>query len=420
VRTQFFPSRSATVVTQLRQRHLFPSVNAPVFSQRGGKVNSGFPLSLTAAAGGAIYYTLDGSDPRSIGGAAAGAIYSGPITITAPTTVRARFLSTGGEWSALDVASFTTFEPASAANLIISKIHYHPLPPSAAELAAGFNADNDFEYLEFQNKGIATIDLHGVQVNAGIAFDFATASLTTLAPGARLVIAENPAAFASRYGTGLPMAGGYSGNLSDGGETLRVIDATGALITLFTYDDAAPWPESPDGHGPALVLKASGLDPSLPASWRPSYSTGGSPGTQDVLTIADWRSQYFSAVDLADPAKESTVWGDLADPDGDGFPNLLEFALSGSPVSAASFPVATVELFALTPADHRLRATFRVREGITGITLTPQFSSDLASWSSDSTVISGPVSQGDGTAVSVVQDNLPGGHRFFRLLVQKP
>jgi hypothetical protein len=420
VRTGFFPSRSATVITQLRQRNLFPSVNAAVFSQRGGQVAPGFQLTLSAAPGGTIHYTLDGSDPRAIGGGVAGTNYTSPISITAPTLVRARFRSAAGEWSALDEVFFTTLIPASAGNLIVSKVHYHPPPPSAAELAAGFNADNDFEYLEFQNISVAPIDLRGVRVDAGITFDFATASLTTLAAGARTVIVENPAAFAFRYGAGLPMAGGYTGNLSDGGEPLRVVDGASALIALFTYDDADPWPVTPDGRGPALALKAPSLDPALPESWRASYSAGGSPGSQDLLTIADWRSQYFNPGDLADHAKESTVWGDLADPDLDGFSNLAEYALSGSPVAAASAPVLSAELFPFTPTDYRLRASFRQREGVTGVTITPQFSDNLLAWSSDTTIISGPVSQGDGTAVTTVQTTTPGPRRFFRVLVVKP
>jgi hypothetical protein len=168
------------------------------------------------------------------------------------------------------------------------------------------------------------------------------------------------------------------------------------------------------------VLKAPGLDPSLPASWRASYSTGGSPGAADVLTISDWRSQHFSSADLADPGKEPGIWGDLADPDSDGFPNLAEFALGGSPVSAASTPLLSAELFAVTPADKRLRATFRTREGTTGVSITPQFSSDLTSWSGAVSVINGPVSQDDGTALTTVQDSPPGLRRFFRVLVTKP
>ncbi len=428
VRTQFFPTRTVTVLGQLRSPakrgfSLFPGVDAPTFSQRGGQIATGYQLVLTAAGGGAIYYTLDGSDPRAVGGNVAGAAYSGPITINAPTLVRARFRSSGGEWSALDEAYYTTSTPAIAGKLVISKVHYHPLPPSSAELAAGFNEANDFEYLEFQNISTETLDLRAVQVNAGVTFDFATSRITLLAPGARVCLAENAAAFTARYGAGLPLAGVFIGNLSDGGETVRAIDGTGATITLFTYGDATPWPLPADGDGPALVLKASSLDPALASSWRASYTTGGKPGALDVLSIDDWRAENFSAADLADPNKEATVWGNLVDYDHDGYDNVLEYALGSSPTRSSSHPELNVSVFNADAATRYLRATYRIREGTIGVTITPQVSSDLATWTTGTSIITGPVSQGDGTALVTVQDNTslspaPGERRFLRLQVQ--
>ncbi len=428
VRALFFPTRTVNVIAQMRSSAkrgfaLFPSVDAPLFSQRGGQVAAGFQVALSAAGGGAIYFTLDGSDPRAIGGGIAGTPFSGAITINSQTLVRARFRSGTGEWSGLDEAFFSTFAPAIAGKLILSKVQYHPLPPGAAEIGAGFNTDNDFEYLEFQNVSTETLDLRGVKVNAGVTFDFAAASITTLAPGARVCLAENAAAFASRYGAGLPLAGIFTGNLNDSGETVRVIDGAGAGIALFTYDDAPPWPLAPDGDGAALVLIAAQFDPAIGANWRASYSTGGKPGELDVLTLADWRTQIFSAADLADPAKESTVWGAAADPDRDGIFNVLEFALASSPLASASRPEIVPSVFTAAPGMQFLRATYRVREGTIGLAITPQVSSDLITWTADTRILNGPASQGDGTALIVVEDSTPlptasGARRFLRLHVQ--
>ena len=69
-------------------------VQPPVLSQAGGRVASGFQLTLTAPDGATIYYTLDGSDPRQTQGAISSnaVIYSGPITLERDTrvTMRAR------------------------------------------------------------------------------------------------------------------------------------------------------------------------------------------------------------------------------------------------------------------------------------------------------------------------------------------
>ena len=425
VRTNFFPARSATVIAQLRTRGIFPTVDPPDFSQRGGQVSAGFPLSLNAAGGapaGTIYYTTNGSDPRAVGGSSSGALFSNPIIINAPTTIRARFLSNSGEWSALDEVAFTTFTPASAGKLIVSKIHYHPPAPSSVEITAGFTNDNDFEYLEFQNISNETLDLRGVQVNAGVTFQFTNAALTLLAPGARVVIAENAGAFAMRYGAGLPLAGSYTGNLSNSGETVRVIDGAFATIALISYDDAAPWPTLPDGSGFALVLRDPAVSQALASNWRTSYSLGGKPGQLDIYTLEDWRHQYFTAEDLAEPGKEAAVWGNLADPDGDAFNNLLEYALGTLPADSEDAPGIAVALTEEVPGEPRyLQATYRLRQGTTGITLHAQSSGDLVNWQ-NLTPIETILLNNNATLITVrdPEPNPTATRRFFRLQVTAP
>jgi hypothetical protein len=63
----FFPARTQIVLNQLRSRGLYPQVDAPVFQvngsyRHGGHVASADKVSMTG--GGALWYTLDGSDPR--------------------------------------------------------------------------------------------------------------------------------------------------------------------------------------------------------------------------------------------------------------------------------------------------------------------------------------------------------------------
>lgn len=58
----------------------------------GGQVESGFKLTMSAAEGAEIYYTLDGSDPREAQGEVStnAVIYSEPITIERGTRVKVR------------------------------------------------------------------------------------------------------------------------------------------------------------------------------------------------------------------------------------------------------------------------------------------------------------------------------------------
>jgi hypothetical protein len=170
------------------------------------------------------------------------------------------------------------------------------------------------------------------------------------------------------------------------------------------------------------VLKAAALDPTLGSSWRASYTTGGKPGTLDILSIEDWRAQNFSAADLADPNKEATVWGNLVDYDHDGYNNVLEYAQGSSPTRSSSYPELNVSLFSADTGTRYLRATYRIREGTIGVIITPQVSSDLATWTTGTSIITGPISQGDGTALITVQDDTPlssaGQKRFLRLQLQ--
>ncbi|MBT63317.1 MAG: hypothetical protein CML13_08925 [Puniceicoccaceae bacterium] len=54
-------------------------------------------------------------------------------------------------------------------------------------------------------------------------------------------------------------------------------------------------------------------------------------GTQGVR-FQDWQNTYFTSEQLNNSSLEATVWGALADPDGDGQINKLEFGLGGHPL----------------------------------------------------------------------------------------
>jgi hypothetical protein len=64
----YVPERGSRVIAQLRADGLYPSFDAPELAQNGGPWASGQELMITGH-GGTMYYTLDGSDPRQIGGA---------------------------------------------------------------------------------------------------------------------------------------------------------------------------------------------------------------------------------------------------------------------------------------------------------------------------------------------------------------
>lgn len=63
----WYPQRSAILVSQLQAQSLYPDIAAPVFSQHGGNISPATEVTMFTDAD-TIYYTLDGSDPRLVGG----------------------------------------------------------------------------------------------------------------------------------------------------------------------------------------------------------------------------------------------------------------------------------------------------------------------------------------------------------------
>jgi hypothetical protein len=265
MRTTYFPSRSAVVLNQLRGAGLYPKVAAPTFNQHGGYVPNGFSLTITAPAG-TIYFTLDGTDPRTpVSGTpapAAGVYRSGtPIKLTNSIPVKARVLA-GGVWSALNEANFHVAELGTP--LRLTELMYNP-PGGEA-----------YEFLELVNTGPAPLDLGGYSV-AGIQFLFPSRTLVLPGQVVLLISDLNVAAFQARY-PHAAVDGTFSGTLSNGGEKLVLKDPFGRTVWTCEYRDDSGWPEAPDGRG--YSLEAIDPDESLndPANWRPSMNPGGSPG----------------------------------------------------------------------------------------------------------------------------------------------
>lgn len=104
--TEYFPRRTQAVLDQLWRAGLLPDTPAPSFNQRGGSAPEGFAVELKGLSG-SLYYTLDGTDPRAIGGSLSpsASTYSAPITLTRDTTIlcRARL---DGDWGPLGSATF--------------------------------------------------------------------------------------------------------------------------------------------------------------------------------------------------------------------------------------------------------------------------------------------------------------------------
>ncbi len=276
--SNFFPTRTSVVLSQLRTKGWYPNIDPPTFNQRGGHVSDGFSLTMTNPNGtGTIYYTLNGIDPRGIGGTVVGTAYTVPITLNASVQVKARIKS-GTSWSALNTVTFAVGPVAS--NLRITELMYHPED-------TGNPDDPNKEFIELKNIGASAINLNLVKFTNGVEFTFPN---TSLAPGGYVLVVKDQTAFVARYGSGFNsiIAGEYSGSLNNAGEEINLVDAVGTKILDFTYSDE--WYPITDGNDFTLnIINPANPDVNswnLEESWQASNIKGGSPGAAYASNVA--------------------------------------------------------------------------------------------------------------------------------------
>jgi hypothetical protein len=143
------------------------------------------------------------------------------------------------------------------------------------ELMYHASAGSSYDYIELQNVGESTLNMTGVRLSDGIDFTFGQ---MLLEPGRYIVVVKNLTAFRSTYGTGVNIAGEYSGNLSNGGEriVLSIPSPLDAAILRFEYSDK--WYPETDGDGSSLAINDPLTHPatlSEPENW---HAASPSPG----------------------------------------------------------------------------------------------------------------------------------------------
>jgi len=296
--------------------------------------------------------------------------------------------------------SFIVGQPATSANLVISEFNYNPIA-SPAEALAGFT-DQMFEWIELMNISAGPVELAGCRFDDGITFDFsANSSVGTIAAGQRIIIASNAAAFAARH-PGVPIAGTFqnSSNFSNSGERIELLAADGTHILDFTYDDAAPWPTSPDGGGYSLVLinPAGNPDPSMGSNWRASSVPGGSPGGTDADSYSAWATRH------------GIPGGMTSDPDGNGLTNLAEYGLGLLPQADETDGIYSAKFEDVNVAGTvgtYLVLRFRHNALADDVSVIPQMSTDMVNWTPLVDTVPPPTSNPDGTEDLACRSPLP-------------
>ena len=158
----------------------------------------------------------------------------------------------------------------------MTELHYNP------------SDGQQLEFLELWNVMESSVDMTDWTI-AGVDYTFPDG--TVFEPGEVVVVAKDPIVFAEAYaGANYRILGPYEGNLSNGGETLRLRDAGPgfpATVDALTYDNSGEWPRRADGLGSSLELRSPGpeLDNDPADAWQASVK-GGTPGVLPDPAVA--------------------------------------------------------------------------------------------------------------------------------------
>ena len=226
--------------------------------------------------------------------------YAGPVALSRTVQVKARVLS-GSTWSALNEAVFAVGPVAES--LRVNEIMYHP----ASEISDLTSQISEAEYVELTNIGSQPINLAMVRFTRGIEFTFPNYELRA---GGYCLVAKDISSFMVRYGSTLPLVGQYAGSLDNAGERIELVDAAGAVIQSFEYQD--DWFDLTDGWGFSLTIRdpQSPSDPGTRDAWRPSAKAGGSPGKDDSGQVPEPGSIVINEL-MANPAPGASDWIEL-------------------------------------------------------------------------------------------------------------
>jgi hypothetical protein len=271
-------------MSQILEANLYPTFDPPVIKRdntvldlESYTISNKTTLSLSTEYG-VIYYTLDGSDPRMVGGSTNPSIHQlgseGQIEIDGTTWLKTR-VKAGENWSALHEIRFVN-PNEDYSNLKVTEIHYHP---ADSIIGADTVSGKSFEFFELKNTGSTTINLSGVKFTSSVDYKFHDNEL--LAPKKFYVIASKPKWFYDRHG--MVPSGNFEENFSNSTEQVVIISPKGNEIINFTYFDTDPWPLNTDGEGYSLSarLRYPEGSPNEPGYWKASTSYDGSPFADD-------------------------------------------------------------------------------------------------------------------------------------------
>ncbi|YCM44676.1 lamin tail domain-containing protein [Verrucomicrobiaceae bacterium 227] len=268
---------------------------------------------------GAIFYTTDGTDPRTPQGRVHSSAhifldsfdthdFGGPLAANRSMVIHSRVKS-GDDWSELKTSTFQADQDLSM--LLVTEIMFHPTD--------GRPESEDEEFIEFKNIGESALNLSGLRIvdftqeGSDSYLKYTFPENTIAPPGGFVVVASLPKKFQNLY-PDVPFHGGMASKFNNQTGRIALIGPDGSIATQMRYETHYPWPVLPDNHGYfkdsqpkvgfSLTRKSldPGGDPEHFSSWRTSAARLGSPGSEDSalnvppLVINEFRSRSDGAL----------------------------------------------------------------------------------------------------------------------------
>jgi len=162
------------------------------------------------------------------------------------------------------------------AQVVINEISYNP-PESG---------NDSLEYIELYNAGVSPVNIDGWHFTKGVVDTFPNIVMNG---GDYYVTAIRASAMENVFG--ITVRQWISGALSNSGETILLVDASGNLVDSVAYKKVDPWPTDPNGLGPSLELIDAAHDNNDGTNWQASgagtgviingHEVKGTPGAEN-------------------------------------------------------------------------------------------------------------------------------------------
>jgi len=153
--------------------------------------------------------------------------------------------------------------------VVINEIMYHP--------QAG-----EPEWIELHNQMGTLVDLSGWSLTGAVEYVFPNG--TVLPANSYVVVASSIQG--SLRGLAGRVLGPFRGQLSNGGEEIRLVNNSGRLMNRVRYGDDDNWPVAPDGAGVSLTKIDPGRESETPSQWTWSDEPNGTPGAANFENAA--------------------------------------------------------------------------------------------------------------------------------------